>query len=1088
MAPEEPDPDEAGAGRTMPTRREGVARPPERASGAVFDPPAVRFVERDELGRGGMGRVVAAVDRSLARTVAIKHALTGDPVDLLRFEREVRITARLQHPNIVQILDAGRDPDGRPYYVMSMVRGRPLSKLVDLATGVPDRLALITHVASAVEAAAYAHAQGVIHRDIKPWNIMVGDFGETLLIDWGLARELGEADDDPTTADTRDAIGLTRAGKAFGTPGFMAPEQARGESPDPRVDVYALGATLYHVLRGEPPLAGTSESAAIEAAAANVRPELDKLDEVPAELATIVGKAMAPARDDRYADAAALAVDLRRFLAGQLVSAHRYTVRQRISRFVRKHRIAVAVATVSAIAMIAFGLIAVHNIVEERDVAQMARDEAEAATRLADDRRDDELLGRAQALISTDPTLAVAVLKHLPAASERWPQARAIAAAAVASGVAHGYHAHDGWIANLEFSADGRQLLSAGRDDGTVAIHDIASGETRIVAHLGTAVREAIWTSPHGVAVAAADHGVHAIDLATGTDTLLAPRVTIGDLAVVRGRLLARTSDAAMIDVAAPSVVIAHEVISLHRAPTFVLAITRDGLSWYDGDRLVDVLANNSLAYALVAVSDAGRRFAVQSGDDVWEYLVTATGPVAAGHWNYRGMLNGGTSVFYTGDRLTVMDARFRWWTLLPDGKREEIDLPATVHEGPTRGGELFGDIDVATPDDTFRIPHRVIGITKVTGHRGTPWVAAAIDSGDVQLWNLETLHTPRISIGWLPTLIDAVALDGDILWVRDLQQVSRIDLGHEQVTAYPAPNQPQLCLPAAHTRLVTFDPSRRHVDVFEPGGQRRARHDNMVALGCSGGPSVVIASDGRVLELSRDDPDHPREVAKIPDAHEIAASTRWLAVATRDRLVRLDRKTGQTVELAFAGASELVADPAGKRNIDRMTFAVDEQGVVYAENTEGLSRWDGTSKKTYPAIRQVFSIFPRPGGGAIVLSHYLLYTVTPTGDIVRTTPTWAFRFAMSRDTSTFASVSSDFSGLRVTDIATGVARIHTQHSTQSLAVSPDGKRIASIHNNLESIEIHLWSGAEPNPSESVRAWLDRLTNASLDDGVVTWH
>src|SRR3982751_6387216 len=112
-------------GRTLPTVREGSeAAPPASPAPSPFDPPRVRFVERGEIGRGGMGRVVDAIDRSLARPVAIKQALTGDPLDLLRFEREVRITARLQHPSIVPILDAGRDADGRPYYVMRKIEGR----------------------------------------------------------------------------------------------------------------------------------------------------------------------------------------------------------------------------------------------------------------------------------------------------------------------------------------------------------------------------------------------------------------------------------------------------------------------------------------------------------------------------------------------------------------------------------------------------------------------------------------------------------------------------------------------------------------------------------------------------------------------------------------------------------------------------------------------------------------------------------------------------------------------------------------------------------------------------------------------------
>src|SRR5689334_21429050 len=198
--------------RTVPQSPRIKAAAPEQAareaSEAEAGRAAGRFVRGEELGRGGMGCVVAATDTVLERSVAIKQALGGDVESLRRFEREAKITAQLEHPAIVPIHDAGHDEEGRPYYVMRRVEGEPLADRVASTPDVKARLALVPNVLAAVDAAAFAHARGLIHRDIKPWNILIGAYGETHLIDWGLARRIDDAD-----ADADDV------GRAAGTPG-----------------------------------------------------------------------------------------------------------------------------------------------------------------------------------------------------------------------------------------------------------------------------------------------------------------------------------------------------------------------------------------------------------------------------------------------------------------------------------------------------------------------------------------------------------------------------------------------------------------------------------------------------------------------------------------------------------------------------------------------------------------------------------------------------------------------------------------------------------------------------------------------------
>ncbi len=150
---------------------------------STFKAPAQRFTLGDELGRGGMGQVIAAHDVSLKRGVAIKKVLSTHEVDLERFDREVRITAELEHPSIVPIHDVGLDDEGRPFYVMRQIRGEPRSSKLATLTTLRARLAVLPSLLSVTDAAAFAHARRILHRDIKPANILLGSFGETLLID-----------------------------------------------------------------------------------------------------------------------------------------------------------------------------------------------------------------------------------------------------------------------------------------------------------------------------------------------------------------------------------------------------------------------------------------------------------------------------------------------------------------------------------------------------------------------------------------------------------------------------------------------------------------------------------------------------------------------------------------------------------------------------------------------------------------------------------------------------------------------------------------------------------------------------------------
>jgi len=408
-------------GATIDHPAKVMTNDPELATLPVVD--IDNYVAEAEVARGGMGRIVAARDRRLGRPVAIKELIQVGGEAAIRFRREALITARLQHPGIVPVYEAGRWPSGEPFYAMKLVAGRPLDRVIGEARTLPDRLALLPRILAATEAIAYAHSQRVIHRDLKPGNILIGDFGETVVIDWGLAKDLDAVDVDdsasiatrgprtPSTAKTDpaarkagagaagdgavadahtgDTSTLTVVGSVMGTPAYMAPEQARGEAVDERADVFSLGAMLYHVLAGVPPYEAKTATDVIAAAVlGKVVPLERRAPRVPADLLAIVTRAMTNDPADRYGTAGELAEELKRFLTGQLVDAHRYTPWQRVSRFVRRHRAAVAIATIALAGFAVGGTLAVHRIVEARDRAEVQRQLAikhrHAAERLVD--------------------------------------------------------------------------------------------------------------------------------------------------------------------------------------------------------------------------------------------------------------------------------------------------------------------------------------------------------------------------------------------------------------------------------------------------------------------------------------------------------------------------------------------------------------------------------------------------------------------------------------------------------------------------------------------------------------------------------
>ncbi len=352
-----------------------------------------RYLIRRELARGGMGRVLEAWDRRHRRKVAIKVLLKPRYEAQLRFVREATITARLQHPGIVPLYEAGQWTAGEPFFVMKLVEGRPFEEVIADATTLAQKLALLPSMIATTEAIAYAHDNRIIHRDIKPSNVLLGAFGETVVIDWGIAKDLNDHADPAEAAGAFDGSGSdfkTRAGSSMGTVGYMAPEQARSALlVDARADVYSLGAVLYHLFAGTPPHPSDSASESLAKLMDGPPEPLARLiPELAPDIVTVVEKAMAREPADRYQDARAMAEDLKRFAAGKLVAAHSYSFRALLRRWAVRYRAVLLTAGVLLVALLATVAISVRRVVSERDKAAAARAEAERASSVAVAQRD----------------------------------------------------------------------------------------------------------------------------------------------------------------------------------------------------------------------------------------------------------------------------------------------------------------------------------------------------------------------------------------------------------------------------------------------------------------------------------------------------------------------------------------------------------------------------------------------------------------------------------------------------------------------------------------------------------------------------
>jgi serine/threonine-protein kinase len=367
--------------------------------------PTGRLQLHGEIARGGMGAILQGRDTDLGRDVAVKvllEAHAGKAELLQRFVEEAQIAGQLQHPGVVPVYELGQFPDRRPYFIMKLVKGQTLARLLaGRSSPAQDRARFLGIFLQACQAVAYAHARGVIHRDLKPSNVMVGSFGEVQVMDWGLAKVVGQPGrGDPKASQDGSAIRTvrstsaapgpagtnTQAGSVLGTPAYMPPEQARGDVNllDERCDVFGLGAILCEILTGQPPYGGDDAEAAFRRAAhgdlGDAHARLERSGADP-ELIALAKDCLAPAAEDRPRDAGVLAAQMTAYLEGvearlRRAELERAEAQGRAAEERKRRRTQLALAATVVLALAGAGA---AGLWYQRDRAERAADQARRA-------------------------------------------------------------------------------------------------------------------------------------------------------------------------------------------------------------------------------------------------------------------------------------------------------------------------------------------------------------------------------------------------------------------------------------------------------------------------------------------------------------------------------------------------------------------------------------------------------------------------------------------------------------------------------------------------------------------------------------
>ncbi len=897
-----------------------------------------RYRITGEGGRGGLGRVMEALDKVLDRPVAIKELFSENATLRRRFVREALITARLQHPSIVPVYDVGHLGDQSPFYAMKLVAGQPLDKAVAEAGTLTRRLALLPRVLAVADAMAYAHSKRVIHRDLKPANILLGAFGETIVIDWGLAKDLAVADEDARDAGPYRAVSAdhTMAGAMMGTPAFMAPEQAAAATVDERADVYALGSILYHVVTGTAPLHGTTlEEMIRRVTTGDVVAVTEREPEVPRDLAAIVAKAMALAPDDRYANAGGLAEELRRFLTGQLVRSHSYGVRELLRRWVKRHRAAVAVAVAALACIAVIGTLSVRRVVQARHHADEQRAIAEREKVTATETLASlfEEQGR-QELLAGRPARAATFLSEAYGQARR-PGAglRTLLAEAMRSLEAdlRTFQGDSDEIAAADLSRDGKRLVTAGLDEVT-RVWDTATGAevATLTGHDDEVLSVAL--SPDGVrvATASADLTARLWDASTGAlrATLEHPsHVLVAAFSPDGARLLTagEAGAARLWDTASAKLIAALEG---HRGNVAVVAFSADGARavtagadptakvWAtDAGKLVATLEGHRGEILAAAFRPDGAALVTASDDGTARLWNATTGALLATLAGHRGPVH---AAAYSPDGARVLTASDDRTAKLWDATSGAVLASLEGHSGAVVSAAFSPDgtlVVTASDDRTAKLWDAATGelLASYEGHRNslrsarfTPdgaQILTVSNDGTAKLWQVTARR-----VRWAPS---GAAKPARVALSPDGSKLATIAAAASEVELWDARSGERLATLRGHSGEVA-------AVAFDAAGAR------VVTSGADRTAKVWDATTGALLHSL----EHPAAVASAAfsaDGARLVTSSEgprlWIWSAASGELLGKFAREGaeQPVRLSKDGTRILIANLMGRASIRRV-------------------------------------------------------------------------------------------------------------------------------------------------------------------------
>ncbi len=1094
--------------------------------GAPDDDPDFPEVDRHnyvvgaEFARGGLGRILEARDRRLDRTVAIKELLSTDARAQARFIREAKITARLEHPNIVPIHEAGHWPGGPRFYAMKLVRGETLASRFEDAVTEEDRQALLPHLINVAEAVAYAHSQGILHRDLKPSNVMVGLFGETVVIDWGLAKDLNDDESYLPSSDDHMSPGpfATSDGIVVGTPPYMPPEQAMAQPLDERADVYALGAMLYHVLSGRRPYHNTRPREILSKVVEGPPLPLEDLTvDVAPDLLAIVNKAMARNPDDRYRTAEEMAEELRRFKAGRLVRAHDYSPLQLLTRFVRRNWAIVTTCAVALAVMVGFGTLSVMKIREQRDVAEIEKQQAE-------ERLQKFILEKARVMLVSDPTETIAWLKHLPAGE---PQAATAAAEAADLGVARWVlEEHTAAVNRVVVSPDGR-LGASVADDSVAVLWDLETGAVvrRLTDHTEKITQ--VVFGPRGRWLATGSHD----------DTVrLWPIEGAGPARVFSGHqqhIKALTFDAT------------GELVAAACEDGLVLVWSLDGTEQFRFDMKTK---GRFPRVAFVPPTDASGRWLAVSGYESRVRLLSLDGrgerALAAETEQVGGQNTAGLAVSSDGRWLAAgtINGPMRLWDLQTgdmrtlDGEPDRWSRVAFSPEGDRLvAGGLASFVRVWSTSETKPV-------VRLHGHReritdlrffadGRHLLSASWD-GTVRIWTqfepeATADETLRGHADWVTSVavtpngsrILSGSADGTVrVWEVSLPNQHRL-VGHSvgvHGLAFVGPDGQKLVSGGHDNTVRVWDLKTRRSTALEghtdhifrvqvsPDGRWAASSsdDQLVYLwdldSLTGRPlsghradveELTFSPDGRWLVSAGEDdvayvwsiPDGKgqRLEGHTGDVTDVAfhPSKPWVATSSRDGTVRIWDVDGRVLQLFDAFDKQVWSvdfDPAG----DTVAAASSDGTLrlISSANGQEIHRYDGLGE----ARRARYS----PDGTFIAVTTsgknlYLCRVAFDLCDRLYGPRATVQDLAFSRNSSALVVGGSD-NTVRVYDVETQESRVYRGHKAPifDVDVSPNGRWIASASADAD---VRLWELRMPPKPDQLENWLKERTRKTVE-------